>query len=176
MLRATFPTTVGMRLHVADGKIPSVICDPVHLYHQAVMNLCINARDSIEEKGSIVISLAHTDVGPKHCDACRKSFSGEFVEVAVADTGVGVSEQVRQRMFDPFFTTKGVGKGTGMGLSVVHGIVHQYDGHIVLESSSGAGTAVRLFLPAAGKALMRSNPTLPRQSTGRGHGPSEAAF
>ena len=114
MLRATFPTTVGLQLHVADGDIPNVIFDPVHLY-QAVMNLCINARDAIQEKGSIMVSLARTVVGPKHCDACRQQFSGDFVEITVSDTGVGISDQLRQRVFDPFFTTKDVGKAAVWG-------------------------------------------------------------
>ena len=151
MLRATFPTTVGLQLQIADSDIPNVICDPVHLY-QAVMNVCINARDAIQEKGSIVVSLTRTDVGEKHCDACREQFSGDFVEITVSDTGAGISEQVRQRVFDPFYTTKDVGKGTGMGLSVVHGIIHQYHGHIVLESNPGAGTLVRMFMPATAEA------------------------
>ena len=164
MLRATFPSTVGLQLLVADTDIPNVICDPVHLY-QAVMNVCINARDAIQEKGSIIVSLTRTDVGPKHCDACRQQFSGDFVEITVSDTGVGISDQVRQRVFDPFFTTKDVGKGSGMGLSVVHGIIHQYQGHIVLESSPGAGTLVRMFVPPAPETAYEAQSVKPGKTS-----------
>ena len=73
------------------------------------------------------------------CASCRERFDGEFVELAVADDGPGIPPEVLERMFEPFFTTKEVGKGSGMGLATVHGIVHEHGGHIVVETAPGAG-------------------------------------
>jgi CheY-like chemotaxis protein len=84
------------------------------------------------------------------CASCRKRFRGEFVELAVADFGPGIAPKVLERMFEPFFTTKDVGRGSGMGLATVHGIVHEHGGHIIVESTLGAGSRFRVLLPIHG--------------------------
>jgi CheY-like chemotaxis protein len=81
------------------------------------------------------------------CASCRKRVRGQFVELAVADSGPGIAPEVLERMFEPFFTTKDVGRGSGMGLATVHGIVHDHDGHILVESALGAGARFRVLLP-----------------------------
>jgi CheY-like chemotaxis protein len=81
------------------------------------------------------------------CASCRKRFRGEFAELSVADSGPGIAPHVLERMFEPFFTTKEVGRGSGMGLATVHGIVHEHHGHILVESGAGAGSRFRVLLP-----------------------------
>ena len=98
------------------------------------------------------------------CASCRKRFRGDFVELMVADSGPGIAPEVVERMFEPFFTTKDVGRGSGMGLATVHGIVHEHLGHIVVETAPGAGSRFRVLFPmhagdaqapAAGKPASR---------------------
>jgi CheY-like chemotaxis protein len=86
------------------------------------------------------------------CTSCRKAMTGDLVELSVADTGPGIPPEVMERMFEPFFTTKEVGQGSGMGLSTVHGIVHEHGGHVVVETAPGEGACFRVLLPALGAA------------------------
>jgi CheY-like chemotaxis protein len=88
-------------------------------------------------------------VGDFVCASCRQRIAGEFVELAVADAGPGIPPDVLKRIFEPFYSTKAVGKGSGMGLAVVHGIVHEHDGHIIVDTVTGRGTTFRILLPPA---------------------------
>jgi CheY-like chemotaxis protein len=112
---------------------------------QVLMNLCINARDAIDGAGTIAVSVRAAEYGRATCASCRQRFSGRFVELAVRDTGSGIEPRVLDRMFDPFYSTKQVGKGSGMGLAMVHGIVHQHGGHVLVESVPGKGTEFRVL-------------------------------
>jgi CheY-like chemotaxis protein len=114
-----------------------------------LLNLCINARDAMAGQGSIGLSVSESSRNADVCSACRQRFAGRFVELAVRDTGPGIAPEVVERMFEPFFSTKEVGKGSGMGLSMVHGIVHEHGGHVLVETAPGRGAAFRVFLPAA---------------------------
>ena len=147
LLRSSFPTTVSMQTALADDT-PPVLLDPVQL-EQVLMNLAINARDAMRSNGVIRVSVQRAAAASDWvCTSCRKAVAGELVELAVADTGPGIAPQVMERMFEPFFTTKGVGQGSGMGLSTVHGIVHEHGGHIVVDTVPGAGARFRVLLPA----------------------------
>ena len=113
------------------------------------MNLCINARDAMQGAGTLRIGVRPVDALQRTCASCRKQVQEHgMVEVAVSDTGSGIRPEVLERMFEPFFSTKEVGKGSGMGLATVHGIVHEYGGHIVVDTAAGQGTSFRILLPA----------------------------
>jgi CheY-like chemotaxis protein len=117
--------------------------------HQVLLNLCINARDAMNESGRIAVTARRVRVAEMTCASCRHRFSGEYAELAVADGGSGIPPEVLERMFDPFFSTKEIGQGTGMGLSIVHGVVHDHGGHVLVESGRGTGTTFRVLLPLA---------------------------
>jgi len=146
LIRSTLPSSIELRTQV-NVDVPSVMLDPVHL-EQIFLNLCINARDAMGGRGTLIVSLGQTHLDNDVCTACRASFSGDFVELAVGDTGNGVPADILDRIFEPFFSTKETGKGSGMGLAMVHGIVHEYGGHIVVETEPGHGTVFRVMLPA----------------------------
>jgi PAS domain S-box-containing protein len=156
MLQATLPSTIHLSSQI-DKNLPSVIMDPVHI-QQILMNLCINARDAITNKGNINIRvnvITSNALQNKMCDSCHhKIEEGSYIELLVQDAGAGIDDNKLKQIFDPFFTTKDIGKGTGMGLSMVHGIVHQYGGHILVDSKLGTGTTFRLLLPVSEKNLL----------------------
>jgi PAS domain S-box-containing protein len=146
LLQSSLPSSVEIHTELASD-VPCVLLDPLHV-EQVLMNLCINARDAIEGKGSLGISLRAATSGGRACSSCHQIVEGSYVELAVMDSGPGIPPQVRERMFEPFFSTKEVGKGSGMGLAMVHGIVHEYGGHIQVDSAPGEGTTIRIWFPA----------------------------
>jgi PAS domain S-box-containing protein len=146
LLRSSLPSTVVLAADL-DDDAPAALVDPVQL-EQVLMNLAINARDAMGGNGDVRIAVRAASGGHRVCASCRKPVDGEFVELAVSDTGSGIPPDVQERMFEPFYTTKAVGQGSGMGLSTVHGIVHEHDGHVVVDSSPGAGAMFRVLLPA----------------------------
>jgi PAS domain S-box-containing protein len=150
MLRATLPATLELAHRVEGDPVARV--DPVQA-HQVLLNLCINARDAMSETGRIDVSARRVHVAEMTCSSCRHRFSGDFAELVVADSGSGIAPEVLERMFDPFFSTKEIGQGTGMGLSIVHGVVHEHGGHVLVESRRGAGTTFRVLLPLAGREV-----------------------
>lgn len=156
MLRPTLPSTLRLRTFVSQD-LPPVRVDAVGL-QQVIMNLVINARDAANGHGEVQLIARLAEVRSGRCASCHGSFSGTWVEVAVRDNGNGISAEVMERMFDPFFTTKSVGKGTGMGLSVVHGVVHELDGHLLVETGD-KGTLFRVLLPALEE--LAEHPPLP---------------
>jgi PAS domain S-box-containing protein len=147
LLRSSIPSTIELNYQVNDPDIKAHI-QPIHL-HQIILNLGINARDAIGEYGKINITLVRQFYTRRVCDSCQHDFAGEFVKLTVSDTGTGIEQHILKNIFNPFFTTKGVGKGTGMGLSVVHGLVHALGGHIQVESILAKGTAISVLLPLA---------------------------
>ena len=122
--------------------------DPVQL-DQLLANLCINARDAIEDVGRIVIETRNEAFDAEYCRLHPDSKPGRYVLLSVSDNGKGMTRDVQAHAFDPFFTTKEVGKGTGLGLATVHGIVQQHGGFIRLYSEPGNGTSIRIHLPRA---------------------------
>jgi PAS domain S-box-containing protein len=150
LLRSTLPATVELETELS-ADVPGVLLDPVQV-EQVLLNLCINARDAVHGVGSIGVAVRLAADVDHTCASCRKPVQGRMVELSVHDTGPGIAPEVMDRMFEPFFSTKETGKGSGMGLSTVHGIVHEHGGHVVVDSQPGAGTRFRiLFPPLAGE-------------------------
>jgi two-component system, cell cycle sensor histidine kinase and response regulator CckA len=138
---------------------------------QVLINLALNARDAMGPGGQLTVAvrpiLLDSRFTARHPEAA--SLLGPSVMLEVSDTGHGIDEMTRQRIFEPFFTTKPTGQGTGLGLAVVHGIVHQSGGHIEVESTPGAGTTFRILLPAVSETGQRSAaPAAPQASRGAG--------
>ncbi len=145
LLRSTLTATMELQTESA-ANTPAVRVDPVHI-DQILLNLCINARDAMGGAGLVRLSTRRTRIDSATCASCRQPMSGTFAELSVRDSGPGIAPHILDRMFDPFFTTKELGKGSGMGLSTVHGIVHEYGGHILVESMSARGAEFRILLP-----------------------------
>jgi len=139
--------TVAIRMAIPHD-LWNVLVDPNQL-ENVLLNLVINARDAMDGGGEVVIALANVTVEPHDALAYSGIHPGEFVTIAVSDTGSGMPPEVMERAFEPFFTTKPEGKGTGLGLSMAHGFVKQSGGHIRLASEPGAGTTVTIYLPRA---------------------------
>lgn len=142
----TFPKTIELTTHL-ESNIPAVSADKNQI-HQALLNLLVNARDSMDGSGRLTVSTSFIDSKFVQLDDPEASPNG-YVQVRVTDTGVGMDEQTRSRIFEPFFTTKDVGKGTGLGLAVVYGIVKEHLGYIKVDSKPGRGAAFEILLPVA---------------------------
>jgi signal transduction histidine kinase len=126
-----------------DPSLWRVEADP-HQLENVILNLAVNARDAMPAGGSLTIEARNTAVGEN--DVRDDIRAGDYVEISVSDSGIGMTPEIVAKVFDPFFTTKEVGKGTGLGLSMVYGFVKQSGGHVAIESVEGQGTTVRLFL------------------------------
>ncbi len=146
MLRAAIPTSIDINSEYEDD-LPPVMADPVQL-QQVILNLMINARDAISGNGSITLKLSrgHQDVP---CTSCTERLHGEHIVLSVTDTGHGIPEELRTKVFEMYFTTREPGKGTGFGLWLINNLIHEYDGHISLESTVGQGTTFHIHLPIA---------------------------
>jgi CheY-like chemotaxis protein len=140
------PGTIDIRSDLCVEVSP-VMLDPVHL-DQILLNLCINARDAMNGAGTIRVSVVECPACDEECTACRQPVEGGYVELRVDDEGPGIPPEILDRVFEPFFTTKQVGKGSGMGLASVHGLVHELGGHIVVEPVTPHGTRFRVLFPA----------------------------
>ena len=147
LIRAALPSTIEINLRLSsDG--PSILADSTQV-HQILANLSANAAHAMRARGGRLDIQQRTI----HVDAALAATSpdlqpGLYVELDVADTGSGMSPEILERIFDPFFTTKGPGEGTGLGLAVVHGIMKEHDGAILVDSTVGQGTTFRLYFPA----------------------------
>jgi PAS domain S-box-containing protein len=150
MLRETFPRSITI-VEDFDDSLPPITADRGQL-HQALLNLCVNARDAIldprsgSENGTLTLRTASIDGA-----GLRKKFGNalldRYVVITIRDNGVGMDEETRSRIFEPFFTTKELGQGTGLGLSVVYGVVNSHQGYVDVESRPGEGTAFHLYFP-----------------------------
>lgn len=129
-------------------NLPSIQADP-HLLEQVLMNLCVNARDAMTDGGHLRLTTEVVDLSDTEIRSDPWLRPGRFVRLSVSDTGCGIRREVRDRIFEPFFSTKEVGKGTGLGLATVYGIVKQHEGFIQVASEGGCGTAFHIYLPAA---------------------------
>lgn len=153
MLGSLIPSSISLNLKIRNNNLKHYIeVDPVQ-FNQSVMNLVINAKDAIVDgTGEINVSLEYLPNVKGICDSCHNVFSGKYIQLSVSDTGIGINNEIMGRIFDPFFTTKEVGKGSGMGLSMLHGIVHGGGGHIVVKSNnphSTKGTTIQVYYPEA---------------------------
>ena len=131
-----------------QGELPKILADSSQI-EQVVMNLSLNARDSIEGSGTIRISSATCTVDDAFVLANPFASTGDFVRLCVLDTGSGVREDAIDRLFEPFYTTKGDGEGTGLGLAEVYGIVQQHGGFLDVKSRLGDGSEFYVYLPVA---------------------------
>jgi PAS domain S-box-containing protein len=143
LLRGTIAGNIAIEIKPA-ADLSSALADPTQL-ELAILNLAINARDAMPGGGSISIETANVRLGEPAWP--EEPAAGDYVAVRVADTGPGIPDTVRERMFEPFFTTKGIGKGSGLGLSQVLGVVKQLGGGLAVRSRPGEGTAISIFLP-----------------------------
>ncbi len=151
LLERTMGPTIEVEMRLHDSAWP-VLCDPSRL-ESALLNLAINARDAMPDGGRLSIGARHVQLGGADLADWDGATPGDYVEIAVADTGMGMTPEVLARAFDPFFTTKPIGQGTGLGLSQLYGFVLQSGGVVRLDSAPGRGTTVRLSLPRHEDAL-----------------------
>ena len=147
LLRRSLGETIRVETKLAEN-LPEAMIDPVQL-ETALLNLAVNARDAMPRGGVLGFETGHSYLDQIHGGDNDDVVPGEYLLLSVTDTGTGMTPDVRERVFEPFFTTKDVGKGSGLGLSMVYGFVKQSGGHVSLSSEPGQGTTVRIYLPCA---------------------------
>jgi len=170
LLSSSLPETINVTAHF-EKDLPLIHIDPSQLY-EVIMYLFYNSRDALHEVGEISIFVSHRNkVQDKTCSSCHSKIDDDYIDITIKDNGPGIPEQHRDRVFEPFYTTKTIGQGTGMGLPMVHGIVHEHGGHILLDSSSQEGTTTHLLFPTSSEQLRDTeNPNTPeRSSNDKGH-------
>jgi len=151
MLRASIPSTIEIKQNIQSNAL--VMGDSTQI-HQVLMNLCTNAAYAMDDKGGVLtVDLVDIRLDSEVVSDYPDLKPGAYINLTVTDTGYGMAPDVLDKIFDPFFTTKEKGKGTGMGLSVVHGIVHSHGGSIYAYSNPGKGSAFRVFLPVFKRRL-----------------------
>jgi PAS domain S-box-containing protein len=144
MVKASLPANIGIECRTQE--VPDILIDPIQ-FNQVVLNLCINASHAMVNQGGMIIidiSEKHID---DHCSSCLQPISGDYVEISIKDQGSGIEAQPIEKIFEPFFSTKETCHGTGMGLAVIHGILHDCNSHIVVHSYKGRGSAFNVLLP-----------------------------
>ena len=148
-------------------NLPRVQADP-SMMEQVLMNLVVNARDAMPKGGHLMISTDAVVIESSHTRGQSEARAGDFVCLSVRDTGCGMTPEVRARIFEPFFTTKGVGKGTGLGLATVFGIVKQHLGWIEVASEVGLGTSFKIFIPVTSQPAPERQAKVVESKTGEG--------
>uniref|UniRef100_A0A7C3PIX6 histidine kinase n=1 Tax=Oscillatoriales cyanobacterium SpSt-418 TaxID=2282169 RepID=A0A7C3PIX6_9CYAN len=166
VVQQTFPRAIAIQQSIPTTADWFVFADSTYL-HQVFMNLCVNARDSMPDGGTLTLSIAPYFVDPAFAQANLDAQVGNYVAVTIADTGTGIPLEIREHIFDPFFTTKPLGQGSGLGLATVLGIVRNYGGFLQVFSEVGVGTQMKVYLP-----LIDANPnqSQPSQAFLEGNG------
>jgi signal transduction histidine kinase/ActR/RegA family two-component response regulator len=156
LIKASFPPGIEINQDY-DQNIGTVLADPTHI-HQIVMNLCTNANHAMMKSGGILnVKLDAVKIDQKNSGKVPKLKKGDYLRLTISDTGHGMDIKTKERIFEPFFTRKEVGSGSGLGLSVVHGIVNNYGGAIEVDSNPGIGTTFRIYLPKYSGELTESD-------------------
>jgi PAS domain S-box-containing protein len=164
-LKATIPTTIEIKLSITSSW-DTILASPVEV-QQILMNLATNASLAMQEKGgTLEVALADIDFTPDSPVLEPDVMPGEYAQLTVRDTGIGMAPDVMKRVFEPFYTTREVGKGTGMGLSVVYGIVKDLQGTITVESTPGSGSTFRVLLPKVKASPLNDEVRATRTATG----------
>ncbi|MEN3347736.1 MAG: hypothetical protein V7632_1371 [Bradyrhizobium sp.] len=145
LLRPSLGEQIEIDTSLEPDAWPAFI-DPNHM-STALLNLAVNARDAMPDGGKLMLETSNVILDETYAAANPDVRAGEYVMVAVSDTGAGIPETIREKVFEPFFTTKDTGKGTGLGLSMVYGFIKQSDGHLKIYSEEGHGTTIKLYLP-----------------------------
>lgn len=163
LLRRVIGEDISIQM-VLSSDLWQVTIDPVQL-EQTLMNLAVNARDAMPRGGRLTLATSNTILPEATMPETLDCRLGQYVMLTIADTGTGMTDEVKSHLFEPFYTTKGIGKGTGLGLATVYGIVHQAGGVIHCESELGHGTTFRIYLPAVNATATvvdKSAPTIRR--------------
>lgn len=147
LIKRTHGEDIQLTIERGDGPL-CAFADPSQT-EAAILNLCLNARDAMPAGGSLAIRIENRKLTPDFVLHRPEAHPGDYVAISVRDTGTGIAPEVIERIFEPFFTTKEVGKGSGLGLSMIYGFMKQSDGYLELESALGVGTTFTMFLPAA---------------------------
>lgn len=151
-LRSSIPSTIKIKKKLPDTKI-AILADPIQI-HQILMNICTNAFQAMEKKGGLIeIDVENIFLNKDFFDKYSNFTEGKYLKITIRDSGPGIGAEIIDRIFDPYFTTKEVGKGTGMGLAVVHGIVESHNGLVTVESDLEKGTTFNVFIPAIEEKL-----------------------
>ena len=161
MLRRTLGEEIEIWSSVPDD-LWNTFVDPLQV-ENALLNLAINARDAMNGRGRLTIEVANTSLGEDYARAHPDVSAGQYVVLAVTDTGAGMTQEIIDKVFEPFFTTKTDGRGTGLGLSMVYGFVKQSGGHAKISSEAGRGTTIKLYLPR--ETAMEDTTTAPVNGT-----------
>ncbi|KZD06193.1 hypothetical protein AUP43_11145 [Oceanibaculum pacificum] len=156
LVQRTLGADISITVNYQGTPWPA-LADPAQL-ESAILNLCINARDAMPDGGSLTIETSNTYLDSAYAGSHMEVKSGEYVLIAVTDTGAGIPPDILRKVFDPFFTTKEKGKGTGLGLSMVYGFIKQSEGHVSIYSEVGHGTTVKLYLPKASQEVDPAEP------------------
>jgi PAS domain S-box-containing protein len=151
LLEHSLPKEITIELHLAS-ELWAVEAEPSQI-SQVLMNLCVNACDAMPDGGTLTLKTGNVILDEEYARRILEARPGRYVRLSVSDTGWGMSPEVQARLFEPFFTTKGVGEGTGLGLSVVYGIVKGHDGFIQVYSQKGRGSTFHVYLPAIEAAV-----------------------
>ncbi len=162
LLRSSMPTTIRLSENI-DPACGMILADPTQI-HQVLMNLCTNAIHAIgDEFGTLSVSLVEIEITDTNSiEDCPQILQGTYLDLEISDNGCGMSESVQSQIFNPFFTTKEVGKGTGLGLAVAHGIIKQHKGEITVRSVLGQGTTFHVYLPVISEQLRPDKQALHR--------------
>lgn len=149
LLRSSLPKNIEIESSLSKN-LPYIECNPTNL-QQVILNICVNARDAMPNGGTLSIVTGLAEPGVQYDpQAAPSAAAGRYLRITIRDTGVGIAPEIKERLFDPFFTTKEKGKGTGLGLAMVYGIVKNIGGNIFVESVVGVGTTFELLFPVAG--------------------------